>query len=192
MRGGESFQPALRKLVSLLDRFGIRFHLTGGIASVAYGEPRLTQDIDLVVDSERLVAVEDEFLAAVADAGFVFGEATVRRAIASGRMFQLLEPDEVVKLDLYSRCLIPGELDRSVSVEIFPGMSLPLVARTDAALSKLIWISRGSHRSRRDLRWILAGARPEERATVERVALEMGLGGLLAQVLDESDELDRS
>ena len=106
-------------------------------------------------------------------------------------MFQLLEPDEVVKLDIYTRCLIPGELDRSVRVEIFPGMSVPLVARADAALSKLVWISRGSHRSRRDLRWILAGASPEEQATMRRTAQGMGLGELLDRVLEESDEIER-
>ena len=191
MSHDEGFEPTLRKLVSLLDRFGIRFHLTGGIASVAYGEPRLTQDIDVVVASERLMAVESEFVAALADAGFLFGEATVHRAIASGGMFQLLEPDEVVKLDVYTRCLIPGELDRSVRTEIFPGMSVPLVARTDAALSKLVWISRGSHRSRRDLRWILAGANAEELATVRNTARDMGLGELLDRVLEESDQIER-
>jgi len=115
----------------------------------------------------------------------------VRRSIASGGMFQLLEPDEVVKLDIYTRCLIPGELDRSVRAEIFPGMSVPLVARTDAALSRLVWISRGSHRSRRNLRWILAGAKPEELATVRLTARDMGLDELLNQVLDESDEIER-
>jgi hypothetical protein len=191
MRNDEGFQPTLRKLVSLLDRFGIRYHLTGGIASVAYGEPRLTQDIDVVVDSKRLIAVEREFVAALSDAGFVFGESTLHRAIASGQMFQLLEPDEVVKLDIYTRCLIPGELDRSVRAEIFAGMWVPLVARTDAALSKLVWISRGSHRSRRDLRWILAGANPEQLATVRNSARDMGVGELLDQVLGESDEIER-
>ncbi len=191
MPSDEGFQPTLRKIADLLERFEIRFHLTGGIASVVYGEPRLTQDIDVVVDSERLSAVESEFLAAVSEAGFVFGEDTVRRAIAAGRMFQFLEPDEVVKLDFYPRCLIPGELDRSVSSEIFPGMFLPLVARQDAALSKLIWIRRGSHRSRRDLRWILAGASPEERRAVRGIAREMGIESLLDEVLGESDEIER-
>lgn len=190
MRSDEGFEPTLRKLVSLLDRFSVRFHLTGGIASVAYGEPRLTQDIDLVVDAERLIAVETEFLGALSDAGFLFVDATVRRSIASGRMFQLLEPDEVVKVDLYPRCLIPGELERSVHVEVFPGLPLPLVARTDAALSKLIWIDRGSHRSRRDLRSILRGASPDELAVVRRTARGMDLETLLDEVLRETDEID--
>ena len=105
-----------------LDRFGIRFHLTGGIASVAYGEPRLTQDIDLVVDSKRLIAVESDFV---------------------------------------------------------------------AALSKLVSISLGRHRSRRDLRCILAGAKPEALATVRVAARDMNLGELLDQALDEPDEIER-
>ncbi len=143
-----------------------------------------------MVDRERLAAVVDEFLAALSGAGFIFGEATVRRSIASGGMFQLLEPEEVVKLDLYTRCLLLGELDRSVRAEIFPDMSLPFVACPGAALSKLIWIHRGSHRSRRDLCWILAGAMSEELAAVKSTAHDMGLGEILDQVIGETDEID--
>jgi hypothetical protein len=105
-------------------------------------------------------------------------------------MFQLLDVDRVIKLDLYVRCLIPGELDRSVRTELFPGVLLPIAARTDAALSKLIWIQHGSHRSRRDLRGILAGATPDERATVRQTAGEMNLVDLLDEVLAERDEID--
>jgi len=186
----EGFQPTLTKLVAVLDRFRVRFHLTGGITSVVYGEPRLTQDLDLVLDRDRVLAVQDEFLVALSDAGFHFNEQTARRAIESREMFQLLDIDQVIKLDLYVRCLIPGELDRSVRTELFPGTTLPIVARTDAALSKLIWIHHGSHRSRPDLRRILAGANAEELATVRRMAKEMGLAHVLDEVLDERDEID--
>ena len=104
-------------------------------------------------------------------------------------MFQLLDVDQVIKLDLYVRCLIPGELDRSVRTEIFPGVELPVASRADAALSKLIWVRHGSHRSRRDLRRILAGAARDELSSVEQTAAEMGLAELLAEVLDEPDEI---
>ena len=125
-----------------------------------------------------------------AQAGFMFSEPTVRKAIASRRMFQFLDLDLVIKLDLYPRCLIPGELDRSVRAEIFPGVVLPLVARTDAALSKLIGIAHGSDRSRRDLRRILAGASTDEVATVRRIAADMNLVRLLDDVFGERDEID--
>jgi hypothetical protein len=185
----EGFQPTLSKLTAVLDRLRIRYHLTGGIATVAYGEPRMTQDVDLVLDPDRVLAVEDEFLGALARAGFHFGEPTARQAIASRQMFQLLDVDQVIKLDLYVRCLIPGELDRSVRTEIFPGVELPVASRADAALSKLVWVRHGSHRSRRDLRRILAGATRDELRSVERTAGEMGLADLLAEVLDEPDEI---
>ena len=103
---------------------------------------------------------------------------------------ELLDVDQVIKLDLYVRCLIPGELDRSVSVELFPGVAMPIVARTDAALSKLIWIHHGSHRSRSDLRRILEDATPDELASVRCTAGKMDLAGLLDSVLDEPDEID--
>jgi len=105
-------------------------------------------------------------------------------------MFQLLDVDRVIKLDLYVRCLVPGELDRSVRTELFSGVSLPVAARTDAALSKLIWIDHGSQRSRRDLRRILAGATRAEFATVRSTAADLGLAVLLDEVLAERDEID--
>ena len=190
MLPAEGFQPTLAKLVDVLNRLGIRFHLTGGITSVAYGEPRMTQGVDLVLDRDRVLAVRDEFLSSLSDAGFLFSEPTANRAIECRQMFQLLDMDQVIKLDLYVRCLIPGELDRSVSTELFPGVALPIVARTDAALSKLIWIEHGSHRSRRDLRRILAGATPDELSTVRAATGEMNLVALLDEVLAESDEID--
>ncbi len=33
-----------------LNRIGIRYMITGAVASIIYGEPRLTHDIDLVVE----------------------------------------------------------------------------------------------------------------------------------------------
>jgi hypothetical protein len=55
-------------LVDVLERLDIRCHLTGGITSVAYGEPRMTQDLDLVLDPDRVRTIRDEFLSALSDA----------------------------------------------------------------------------------------------------------------------------
>ena len=59
------FRPSLTKLVEVLRRVGIRFHLTGGITAVAYGEPRMTQDLDLVIDASAAARHRDELLAAL-------------------------------------------------------------------------------------------------------------------------------
>lgn len=45
-----SQQELLSRLVELFARAGIPFMVTGSIASVYFGEPRSTQDIDIVID----------------------------------------------------------------------------------------------------------------------------------------------
>lgn len=183
----EIFRSALTRLVGVLGRLGIRFHLTGGITAVAYGEPRMTLDLDVVVDSEATLRNRDALLAALSEAGFYLDERAARAAIEDRRMFQILDIEQALKLDLYPESSIPGELDRSVPAEVLPGLVLPIASRGDAALSKLIWASHGSHKSRRDLRLILGRADSGETAVVRRMAAEMGLEDLLDEILAEAD-----
>ena len=65
------FRHSLSRLVAILQAHSVRFHLTGGITSVAYGEPRMTQDVDVVVDNRALARVLDSFIAAAQQAGFM-------------------------------------------------------------------------------------------------------------------------
>lgn len=104
-------------------------------------------------------------------------------------MFQALDLAESLKVDLYPRQLIPGELDRSVKLEVFEGVMLPVASRADTLLAKLVWVSKGSHKSRRDLRQIMRGASAAEREAVVRHAEASGLGSLLDEVLAEPDEI---
>lgn len=41
-----------KRLVSELDKQGVRYALVGGVAMAFYTEPRFTRDIDLLVDSD--------------------------------------------------------------------------------------------------------------------------------------------
>jgi Nucleotidyl transferase AbiEii toxin, Type IV TA system len=168
----------------------IRFHLTGGLTGTAYGEPRMTQDIDIVIDPIESSKRIDALLASLADSDFLYDESNVRRAIQTGGMFQLLDRRESLKLDLYPRELIDRELERSIQLEIFEGCFVPIVSRVDAAGSKLIWISKGSHKSRRDLRAIYRFAGAEDRVLMQKLASTLGLRELMDQVLAEPDEIE--
>lgn len=185
----DAFRATLDKAVRIFHQNGIRFHLTGGIASVYYGEPRLTQDIDIVIDNAQATAVLDFFMQCIDDSDFIFDPVSVREAIASQGMFQLLDSVESLKLDIYPRELIPGELDRSVSQEVFEDEELPMASCADVAASKLVWISKGSHKSRRDLRQIFRVASQGDRQLIEQLAEQLGLAPLLDEVLGESDEI---
>jgi len=45
----------LRHLVNVFESLGIRYFVTGSVASIFYGEPRFTNDIDVVADIEDWV-----------------------------------------------------------------------------------------------------------------------------------------
>ncbi len=185
----DAFRATLSKAVGIFRGLGIRFHLTGGIASIYYGEPRLTQDIDIVIDNAQVAATLGAFLQCMEDSDFIYEPNSVRSAVAEQGMFQLLDRVEALKLDIYPRELIPGELDRSVSREVFEGEELPVASCADTAVSKLMWISKGSSKSRRDLRQVVRLASADDRMAIEQLASQLGLASLLAEVLGESDGL---
>lgn len=54
----ESFRNTLLEIVEVLRQHEIPFHLTGGITGIAYGELRLTQVIDAVMEAVK----KDSFL----------------------------------------------------------------------------------------------------------------------------------
>ncbi len=186
----EIFQNTLAKFTVIVRQLGIRFHITGGLTGTAYGEPRMTQDIDIVIDPVQTKARCADLVCSLRQSSFLFSEDVLLRAVASGGMFQLLDQKECLKLDIYPRELIPGELDRSEQLEIFDGEMLPVVSRIDAAASKVVWISKGSHKSRRDLRAIFRQAAAEQQFAIQAWAEQANYALLLEEVLSESDELE--
>jgi hypothetical protein len=185
----EVLQQTLEKFTSILQQRNIRFHLTGGVTSATFGEPRMTQDIDIVVDPVQLRGQIEGVLSELELRGLLFDRSTVHNAIDTGGMFQLLDSAEALKLDVYPREMIAGELSRSITVEVFTGVQLPVVARGDAALSKLVWISKGIHKSRRDLRQIYRTSDAATQQSILRGAAELQLSDLLTQVIQEADEI---
>ena len=185
----EAFRSTLVKAEAIFERFAIRFHLTGGVTSIVYGEPRMTQDIDIVIDNSMVAANLEPFMAVLQESDFMFDEQSVRQAIEHGGMFQLFDSLEALKLDIYPREMIPGELGRSRLIALFDELKLPMVSRADAAASKLMWISKGSHKSRRDVRQLYRTSNDADHALIRKLATQLGLNSLLDEVLAESDEI---
>ncbi len=183
------FQATLAKFTAILRQHGIRFHLTGGVMGAAYGEPRMTQDIDIVIEPAQTRLQVDALVGSLGESDLLFTEESLRHAVATGGLFQLLDQRECLKLDVYPREMIPGELERSEQLEIFAGVMLPVVSRVDAAASKLVWISKGSHKSRRDLRAMFRNCDDDQRQAIRVWANRLGLTELLEAVLVEASEL---
>ena len=186
----EAFQRTLGKAIDIFRQLGIRFHLTGGVAAVYYAEPRLTQDIDIVIDNAQTQATLAELLKRLEGSDFLFDAESVRRAVISRGMFQLLDRRESLKLDIYPRELIPGELNRSVEQEVFEGTMIPIASRVDTVVSKLVWASKGSSKSRRDVRHMFRQAPEEDRQLIKHFSDQLGLSRLLQEILTGQEEID--
>ncbi len=175
----------LGRLVHALENARIPFHCTGGIVSSLYGEPRLTQDIDVVLriaGSPELSRVISEL-----QSDFFVDELAARQALQDRRMFQALDRDSYIKIDLHIGEGIPGELDRTVRGEVVPGLSVPVVSREDAILSKLLWIQKGSHKSRQDIYGMLRRPIPIDWDRLNGISEQLGVKDLLRELKDESE-----
>jgi len=185
MTGDGDLERTLLCATAALERLGVPFHVTGGLASSYYGEPRLTQDIDLVVGLEAQSVVE---LVALLDRDFIVDAAFVETAVQERRMFQALHRETLIRVDFHVGERIEGELDRCVSQPLFGGHEVPLVSKADAILSKLIWIRDGSEKSRRDVIGMLLDPTPYDRQSVEARAVEHGCAGILSELEGEAGE----
>ncbi len=176
----------VERIASILTSLGIRFHLTGGLASSFYGEPRTTRDADFVV---RLAPGDVRPLIDALNERFLINEASVRDAVGRRGMFQALDRETMIKADFHAGELIPGEFGRSSEKELLEGLTVPLVSKEDAVLSKLIWIREGSDRSRSDVLGMLLDPAPFDLDFVRALAGELGCGAILERLERDANDL---
>jgi hypothetical protein len=186
MTAADDLAATVRRISGLFRRFSIRFHVTGGIACSYHGEPRFTQDIDIVVDPIAVRSELENLLKAM-EGDYLVDPSLARAAVKRGGVFQALDLASFFKIDLYPRELIPGELGRSEPREVFPDVVVPLVSHVDAILSKLVWVRKGSHRSRCDVRSLHSFLDEGHRQELTDRARAMRLDELLREVLAESE-----
>jgi hypothetical protein len=142
-------QLALSDIIKILEKLNISFHITGGLVSSLYGEPRFTQDIDVVI-SLHPGSTLSSFLKEL-EGSFYIDDQSILKAVENQKMFQALHMETMLKIDFHVGEMIPGELSRSKTLELLPETIAPVVSIEDSILSKLSWINKGSHKSRNDV-----------------------------------------
>ncbi|MCP4590620.1 MAG: hypothetical protein GY842_07745 [bacterium] len=88
----------LRYVVATLERLELRYLITGSTATIAFGEPRLTNDIDVVV--ELPPARVTEFCRAFPGPDFYLSEEAVREAVQQHGQFNIIHPTSGLKVDV--------------------------------------------------------------------------------------------
>ncbi len=88
----------LRFVVSALERLGIRYFVTGSTVTIFYGEPRFTNDIDIVVDLSA--STVEEFCRQFPEEDFYVSSDAARDAVYRHSMFNIIQPRSGLKVDV--------------------------------------------------------------------------------------------
>ncbi|MBI5555023.1 MAG: hypothetical protein HY920_04110 [Elusimicrobia bacterium] len=91
----------LHKVVEIFERLKIPYLVTGSVAAMAYGEPRFTNDIDIVA------AIKEQhipdLLAAFPVEEFYLDADMIKEAIRDKRQFNIIHPASGLKVDVMIR-----------------------------------------------------------------------------------------
>lgn len=88
----------LRHAARCFNKHGIRYFVTGAVAAIAYGEPRLTTDIDIVADlsEDKIPKLKNCYPASE----FHFDEEAAKRAVLTRSQFNIIHPGSGLKIDI--------------------------------------------------------------------------------------------
>lgn len=175
----------------ILDRLGIPYVITGSFASSVHGEPRSTDDVDVVADV-RPVHVSP--LTAALAAEWYVSEQAMREAIDAGTSFNAIHLPTGVKVDIFVVANDPFDAQRVAAARLVRIGQPAAVLRIDAAeyilLRKLEWFRRGGETSDRQWRDVLGIIRTQgtrlDRAELATWADRLGVADLLARALREA------
>jgi hypothetical protein len=164
-----------------LAEAGVPFMLTGSFALAYYATPRMTRDLDIVVElnGHNLDAV-----VAVFAVDFYIDADTARDAVLTERMFNLMHLDSGVKVDFIVRKSAEFrqvEFARRQPVEV-TNIRTWIVSREDLILSKLVWaLQSNSEIQRRDIQQLLRG--PIDVDYIGKWSQQLGVRALLDELM---------
>lgn len=175
-------------LLAILADIGVEFALVGSMASSAHGEPRATQDIDILARFNRS---QLELLPARLEGEFYFDLETATEALRLGRSFNVISFREVLKFDLFPAQADefgPTQLARKVIAKLsaVSEEGIPVASPEDTILAKLRWFHQTGRTSEKQWNDILGVIRVQAARLdwpyIESWAPRLGVADLLARL----------
>ena len=171
----------VRDVSNKLSEAGIAYMLTGSMAMNYYAQPRMTRDIDVVIE---LASHDVERVAALFRPDYYVNEENIRESLAHESIFNLIHHESVIKVDCIARKgseyrQMEFARRRQVSIGDF---STYIVSKEDLIISKLFW-AKDSHSELQlaDVKNLLATGYDAE--YLHRWTRELGLDSLLKECL---------
>jgi len=179
-------------VAGILDRLEVAYVTAGSFASSLHGEPRSTDDVDVVADlrSSHVGALVNAL-----GADWYVSEDAARDAIARGGSFNAVHLASGVKVAFFVVGTDPFDAHRVASGRpVHLGAEPAAVLRVDTAehtvVRKLEWFRRGGETSERQWRDVVGVLRAQgarlDRREVGTWAARLGVADLLTRALDEA------
>ena len=176
----------------IFERLGVPYVTAGSFASSLHGEPRSTDDVDIVADLRPAHAVD---LVLALHEGWYVSEEALGNALSGGGSFNAIHLATSVKVDVFVVGADTFDAQRVKSgrtVALGPGSAAEL--RVDTAeytvLRKLEWFRRGGETSDRQWRDVLGILRAQgarlDRTELATWAKRLGVTDLLSRALAQA------
>lgn len=168
----------LQYLVDVLEDLQLPYAIVGSVAAMAYGEPRLTRDIDVLVllPANRVSDMQSWFV----PPEFYFNDIAAAAATREGGQFNIIHPSSGYKIDVFvgEDAHHRAQLDRALRVRVLPDAVVSLGSPEDVILSKLDYYRMAeSPKHLRDIAGMLQVS--GEQIDRERIRAEAGVRGTL-------------
>jgi hypothetical protein len=181
-----SVRSVLRLAIKSLEHLGISYMVTGSLASAFYGEPRSTQDLDIVVHAGEAELLELGRL--LREAGLYCDDIAITEALAVRGMFNAIDAASGWKIDFIVLKDTPFYRHSFSGRRLlqFGGAPLHLIRAEDIVIAKLEWARLGgSERQIRDVVGVLmVQGSTIDRSYIEGWVSELDLGKEWARVLE--------
>jgi hypothetical protein len=147
----------LRYARNACEGLGVTYMVVGSTASIAYGEARFTNDIDIVIDLPAEKA--EAFCAAFPSDEFYVSSQAVHQALAKHFQFNVIHPTSGLKIDFM--VLSESDFDQSRrarrrQLSVVAGDPIWFASPEDVVIKKMVYFQEGgSDKHLRDIAGIL-------------------------------------
>ena len=181
----------LQKIVEAFEHLQISYLVTGSVAAMAYGEPRLTNDIDIVaeIDEQHIEGLITAFPANE----FYISDEMIKNAIRHHGQFNIIHPASGLKVDVIIKRNTPFDSSRFKRIRrIYPAETFQanFAAPEDVIIKKMeFYREGGSEKHLRDITGILKiSGDAVDRTYISEWAQHLGLTDIWNAVQKRLDE----
>ncbi len=184
----------LKYLINVFEKLKIRYFITGSIASMFYGEPRFTNDIDVVADIKREHI--PKLLELFPEDEFYLSKESILDAIKNQYQFNIIHPSSGLKIDVTiakNDDFDKSRFERIREISPIEGTLTKMAAPEDVIIMKMRYYKEGeSEKHLRDIASILKISGDEiDKNYIELWAHKLNLIDIWKSILKKLEKKDK-